>query len=87
MFSTKQLQRCPQVFKNYDINSNFKIFKVMKSTSKTKFSPYHLSITFNDKFWKSHLVILCLSTQHNYRKFHQKNHIQETHFCLELLGV
>ena len=31
-------------------NSNFKIFKVIKSMSQTKISHYLLSSTFNDKF-------------------------------------
>ena len=42
--------------------SNFKIFKVMKSTSKTKFSHYLLRNTLNDKFWRSYVDILYLST-------------------------
>ena len=38
--------------------SNFKIFKVMKSTFKTIFSHYPLSSIFNNKFWRFHLDIL-----------------------------
>ena len=36
--------------RKYFEKSNFKIFKVMKSTSNSIFSHYLLSITFDDKF-------------------------------------
>ena len=45
-------------FKEYEENSKFKIFKVMKLTFKTRASHFLLSITFNDKFRKSHVGIL-----------------------------
>ena len=61
----KLLWWCPKVdneFKEYgEKNPNFKIFKVMKSKSKTRFNQLHLSIAFNDKFWRSKLDILHLS--------------------------
>ena len=38
--------------------SNFKIFKVMNFSSKTRFGHLLLSITFNDKFYICHLDIL-----------------------------
>ena len=41
---------------------HFYILKVMKFTSKTRASDYLLSSTFFDKFWKSHLDILYVST-------------------------
>ena len=45
-------------FKDYEENkSNLKIFKVMKSMSKTRISHCLLSNTFNDKFWRSLLDI------------------------------
>ena len=40
----------------------FKIFKVMKSTFKIIFSQLLLRITFDDRFWRSHIDILYLST-------------------------
>lgn len=40
----------------------FKIVKVMKLMSKISSSHMLLSITFKDKFWRSHLEFLCLST-------------------------
>ena len=36
--------------RNLEKQSNFEIFKVMKYTSKTKFSHYLLSNTSNDEF-------------------------------------
>jgi hypothetical protein len=45
--------------------SNFKIVKVMKSTSKTRLNHLLSSITFNDKYWRSQLDILHLSIKHN----------------------
>ena len=54
MVSYNVLWWSPQVdnkFKEYDKKtSNFKILKVMKSTSKTKLHHLFLSITFNDHF-------------------------------------
>ena len=44
--------------RKYFEKSNFKIFKVMKSTSNSIFSHYLLSITFDDKFLKTHIDIL-----------------------------
>ena len=55
----------PQVyneFKDYEKNFKFKIFKVMKLTFKIIFSQLLLHITFDDRFWKSHINILYLST-------------------------
>ena len=40
----------------------FKIFKVMKLTFKIIFSQFLLRITFDDRFWRSHIDILYLST-------------------------
>ena len=62
------MRQCPRVyngFKEYEKKIDFKLFKVMKSTSKNGFSYYLLSNTFNGKFQRSHLDILNLSTQHN----------------------
>ena len=56
------------------------MFKVMKSTSKTRSSHYPLSSTVNDKFWKSHHDNLYLSTQHN-NKRHLEKKIQLKHFA------
>ena len=54
-------------------NSNFKIFKVMKSTFKTKLNHFLLSIAFIDKYLRSQLDFLNLSTQHNKEGHHDKN--------------
>ena len=43
------------IFKEYEDKINFKIVKVMKFMSKTKYSHLLLSITSNDKFWRPHL--------------------------------
>ena len=45
-------------------NSNFKIVKVIKTTSKTILNYLLLSITFNDKYQRSQLDFLNLSIQH-----------------------
>ena len=48
-----QVVWCPQVynkFKEYEKKSNLKIFKVMKSTSKTIFGQYLLSNILYDEF-------------------------------------
>ena len=51
MFFKNYLKWCPQVYnESKEKNPNFKVFKVMKSTSKFKISHYPLSTTFNDKF-------------------------------------
>ena len=42
--------KCIMNSKNMKKKSNFKIFKVIKSTSTTEFNHVLLSITFNDKF-------------------------------------
>jgi hypothetical protein len=39
--------------RNMEENSNFKIVKVMKSTLKIILNHLLLSITFNDKYWRS----------------------------------
>ena len=78
MIFYKILWWCPEVyneFKKYEEKSNFKIFKFMKSTSKTKFTLLLLSITFNDKFWRSQLNILCLFNLHNNKGHHEKESI------------
>ena len=64
MVSYKVLWWWPQIyndFKEYDKNSNFKIFKVMKSIFKSKFNHVLLNINYNDKFWRSQLDMLHLS--------------------------
>ena len=72
--------------RNMKHKSNFKLFKVIKSRSKPRLSHYPLSKTFNDKFWKSRLYILYLSTWHNNRGCHIKNsNLNNT--LLLLLGV
>ena len=48
--------------RNMEKKIKLKIVKVVKLTSKTRFSHVLLSITFNDKFWRSHLGVLHLST-------------------------
>ena len=53
MFSIKKIVNFPSSLiyvRNMKRNSNFKIFKVIKSMSQTKISHYLLSSTFNDKF-------------------------------------
>ena len=67
------------------MKSNFRIFKVMKSTSKTIFRHYVLSGIFNDKFWRSHLDILYRSTQHSNAEHHEKKNLNNT--LLLLLGT
>ena len=43
-------------------NFKFKIFKLMKFTFKTRFSQLLLRIAFDDRFWRSNIDILYLST-------------------------
>ena len=72
----KVLWWCPQMdnqFKEYEKISNFKIFKVMKSTSKIKLNHFLLSIIFNNEFWRPQLESLHLSIQHNNIGHHEKN--------------
>ena len=55
-------------FKDYEIyNSNSKIVKFMKFTSKTGLNHLLLSITSNDKYWRCQLDFLHSSIQH-YKK-------------------
>ena len=69
----KVLLWCPPVdkeFKNMEKIKNqntptSKWFQLVKSTSKTKLNHLLLSITFYDKYCKSQLNSLHLSTQHN----------------------
>ena len=53
-------------------NSNFKIVMVMKSMSKVWLNHLLLSITFNDKYWRSQLDFLHLSAQHINKDCHEK---------------
>ena len=48
--------------RNMEKHSKFKIFKVMKFTFKTRFSQLLLRITFDDRFRRSNIDILYLST-------------------------
>ena len=43
--------------RNIYIYINFKIFKVIISTSKTRLSHHPFNISFSDKFWRSHLLV------------------------------
>lgn len=43
--------------KNENGKKSFKIFKVMKPTSKSRFSHYLFNIIFGDVFWRSHFDI------------------------------
>ena len=52
----------------------------MKPTSKTIFNHLLLSITFNDKFWRSRLDILLLIIEHNNVCHHKKNQFKQ-HFA------
>ena len=52
---------------------------------KTKNSHYPLSNIVDDKFWRSHLDILYLSTQHKIKGIMKKFNINNT--LLLLLGV
>ena len=66
---------CPQVddeFKEYHKESNFKIAKFMKSTSKTKLNHLLLSITFDAKYWRPRLDILYFIIEHNNRGHHKR---------------
>ena len=72
--------------RNKKENSNFKIAKVMKSTSKTKLNHLLLSITFNDKYWRSQLDFLQLSIQHKNKGHHEKKSNLNKDFLL-LLGL
>ena len=47
--------------RNMKRNSNLKIFKVMQSTTKSRFNHLLLSITFDDKFSRVQLDALRLS--------------------------
>ena len=69
MFSIVQVD---DEFKEYEKKFNFKIVKVVKSTSKTRLNHLLLSITFNDKYWRSQLDVLYTSIQHNNKGHHEK---------------
>ena len=61
IFYQKQFWWWPQLYN--EINNcgekiKFKIAKVMKFTSKTRSSHFLLSVTFRDKFWRSHHGVL-----------------------------
>ena len=58
----------------------------MNFMCKTKSSRVLLSITFSDKFWRSHLGILHLSTQHNNEGHYEKIFNLNNTFLL-FLGV
>ena len=65
---------------------NFKICKVIKFTLKTIFNHVLLTITFNDKFWRSKLNILHLSIEHNNKSHNnQKSDLNNT--LLIILGL
>ena len=64
----------------------FKIFKVMKLTFNILFSQLLLRITFDDKFWRSHIDILYLSTQLNNGGHHEKQSILNS-ILLLLIGL
>jgi hypothetical protein len=66
-------------------NFNFKIGKVMKSTSKTKLNHLLLSVSFSDKYSRSQLDSLHLSTQHN-NKVHYGKKSNLNNALLLLLG-
>jgi hypothetical protein len=61
-------------FKEYEKQTKFKIYKVIKSTSKTRVSHVLLSTAFKEKRRKSHLGILLSSEHiiHNKKKNHEK---------------
>ena len=71
--------------RNMKENFNFKIIKVMKSTSKTKLNQLLLSITYNEKYWRSSLDFLHLSIQHN-NKGHHENKSNSNNALLLRLG-
>ena len=67
-------------------NSNFKIVKVMKFTSKLKLNHLLLSISFSDKYSRSQLDVLHLSIQHN-NKVHHAKESNLNNALLLLLGL
>ena len=60
-------------FKDYEKIFKFKIFKVMKLAFKIIFSQLLLRIIFDDRFWRSHIEILYLSTQLNTKVIMKNN--------------
>ena len=65
--------------------SSFKIFKVMKSMSKTIVSYHHLSSILNDKFWRFHIDSLVPNTTIECTIEEKKSNSNNT--LLQLLGI
>jgi hypothetical protein len=61
--------KCITNSRNVEEKIKFKIVKVMKFTSKTRSS--HVLLSINDKFLRSHLDVLHLSTLYNNRDHHE----------------
>ena len=64
----------------------YKIFKVMKLTFKNIFSKLLLRLTFDDRFWRSHIDILYLNTYLNNRGHREKWSISNN-ILLLLIGL
>ena len=60
--------------------------KIMKILYRTRFSHLLLIIDFIDNFWRPHLDILHLSTEHNNRGHHENNPVNKQNSLL-VLGV
>ena len=63
------------------------MFKVMKSTSVTRFNHLLFNIIVNDKLWIFKLDVLHWSIQHNNRGHHDKKRFNLNNTLLPHLGL